>query len=374
MTRPDMADRVKLHFVQDVPTPHNNVLLKALDRVEGVDLVVWYAQLSLPQYSFGPELGRAVKEPIVYGARRPSWRLLGTALRSWRDKWLVVGWINPTTRILVPLFWLLRRPYNVWFDLPRGGGSAPRRFVRNLYYAMVRSSRARVFAVGKEAVRYFRERGFAENRVFNLPIFVSVDGSPDEYRSRREAIRRTYHVGEDDLFVVTGSRLIPEKGFDLLIRAIDSCSSHVRSRTKLLLIGRGPEETALRDQARRCGLAESIYFSDWMEHDDFMQHLGAADVVVHPARLDAYGGITLSAMVAGMPLIASRGAGAAVDRVEHAQNGWLYDAEDTAALAHLLETAFSDRATLARLGQNARATAEAFAPDRGARRLASQLL
>jgi glycosyltransferase involved in cell wall biosynthesis len=207
-----------------------------------------------------------------------------------------------------------------------------------------------------------------------LPIFVSVDTTPDDVRRRREAIRRAYNVADGDLFVVTGSRLIPEKGFDLLIRAIDNLPAHVRCRTKLLLVGRGPEETALREQARRCGLADAIHFSDWMEHDEFMGHLGAADVVVHPARFDAYGGITLSAMVAGMPLIASRGAGAAADRVAHGHNGWLYDANDVTALAHWLEVAFADRATLARLGQNARATAEAFAPERGVRWLVSNLV
>ena len=59
--------KLTLHFIQDIPTPHNNVLLKALQDNSSIDLRIWYARLTHPQYSFKAELGYEVGIPTVYG-------------------------------------------------------------------------------------------------------------------------------------------------------------------------------------------------------------------------------------------------------------------------------------------------------------------
>jgi glycosyltransferase involved in cell wall biosynthesis len=366
--------RTTLHFIQDTPTPHNNVLLKALQADPCVDLKIWYAMLQHPQYSFPAALGHETGIPNVYGHRRPGWKLIGTALCNARDKYFIVGWMNPTTRLLVVLFWLLRRPYNMWFDRPNDAGSTPvRTLLRKLFYFLLKTSRANIYVVGGATLEYFKRRGFPEARLTNLPILVAVDKATDEYRSRRAEIRMRYNARGTDLFVVTGSRLIPEKGFDLLIDALACLDDKSRGRVKVLIVGKGEEKPSLARRALEKNLADAVFFEDWMGHDDFMAHLGAADVAVHPARYDAYGGITLSAMVAGVPVVGSDQAGSARDRIEHGVNGWLYQAENVQELAQWLATAVADRNALRAMGVSARLTAERYTPAAGATTLLKSL-
>lgn len=364
-----------MHFVQDIPTPHNNILLKALRRLPEIDLHIWYARLTHPQYSFPPDLASEAGEPIVYGHRRPNWQLVKLALTDKTARFFVVGWMNPTTRLLLPLFWLTGRPFNMWFDMPAERQGLPfQTLLRSVYYWLLKRSNAKVFAVGKNTLLYFKRKGFSDSRLVNLPISVGAADDLDVCRRRRAEIRKKYGVLEGDLFVVTGSRLIFEKGFDLLITGVSKVREELRCKIKVLVVGKGPEKAALSGLASELGLTDAVFMEDWMSSDDFMAHLCAADLSVHPARFDAYGGITLSAMLAGVPVLGSSGAGSAVDRLDHGVNGWLYEADDVYKLAFWLERAISDRACLVRMGEAAGRTAKMHGPEAGAGIIAEQAI
>jgi glycosyltransferase involved in cell wall biosynthesis len=263
----------------------------------------------------------------------------------------------------------------MWFDLPAEKASTKLKgFLRDLYYFFLRTSHARVFCVGKNTVQYFKKRGFSDRQLVDLPIFIDVGGRVEEYRQKRDVIRAKYRVTKEGLFIVTGSRLIHEKGFDLLIKALSFLSEEVRRQVTLLIVGKGPERPALEQQVVEQKLDGSVYFEAWMDPEDFMAHLGAADLAVHPARFDAYGGITLGAMIAGLPVVASDQAGSAVDRIEPGVNGWLYPAMDISQMAHWLNLAFQDREALKAMGLSARQTAEKYRPEAGARFVMEKLV
>ncbi len=364
---------MNLHFVQDIPTPHNNVLLRALADHREVQLHVWYARTTHPQYDFPADLAHEVVPPKVYGYRVPSIRLIAVALLSRTAKVLLVGWINPTTRLLVVLFWLSRRPYNLWVDHPRERTSGLSRFARRAVYFLIRASNARLFVVGGNALSYFRDIGFPSSRLTNLPIFIDVDSSPETYQSERDRIRAAYALGETDLFIVTGSRLERDKGFDLAVHAMSKLEARVRNKVRLLIIGRGSEGEALRQQVATSGLDGVVFFLDWLSSHDFMLHLAAADLVLHPARFDAFGGTTLNAMAAGVPVLGTHQAGSAADRIEHGVNGWLYDCNDTDQLRHWIEVALDEREFLNEMGVAARRTAQAYSAASGAELLVEKI-
>ena len=283
--------------------------------------------------------------------------------------------MNPTTRFLVPLFWMLRRPYNMWFDYPQDRTSNRlKNGARNFYYFMLRKSKAKIFAVGENTVQYFKKRGFPEEKLVNLPILVEVDNGVEYYRKNRTEIRANYKIADSDFFIVTGSRLIYEKGFDLLIDAIANLHGKIKVQVKLLIVGKGSEKQKLIQQISHNKLSGSIFFEDWMTQQDFMMHIGAADLVVHPARYDAYGGITLSAMIAGVPVIGSNQAGSAKDRIMHSVNGWLYDYNDISKLTYWIAMAVENRGMLEKMGRMARKTADRYVPSMGATRLFEQMV
>jgi glycosyltransferase involved in cell wall biosynthesis len=366
---------ITLHFIQDIPTPHNNVLLRTLAEDVTMDLRIWYGRLTHPKYSFSADLGYEVGMPIVYGHRLPSLRLIKTALLHRKDRFFIVGWMNPTMRLLILLFWLLRRPFNMWFDLPADHATHPvKKVARQLYYFLLRTSSAKIFAVGSAAMQFFKRKGFAENRLVNFPIFVSVEKPLDAYREHCKEIREKYGVSDEDLFITTGSRLIHEKGFDLLIQAIAMLDDSIKAKIKLLIVGRGPEKEALEGQVLSCRLEGQVFFEDWMDYDALMAHIGSSDLAAHPARFDAFGGTTLSAMVAGTPVLGSRQAGSASERIVHGKNGWLYHSMDVASLAHYLAVAVQEKPKLKSMGRSARQTAEKWSPALGVRLMKEHLV
>jgi glycosyltransferase involved in cell wall biosynthesis len=177
-------------------------------------------------------------------------------------------------------------------------------------------------------------------------------------------VRSRYGLTDDNFFVVTGSRLVEDKGFDLLLAAISCFGQEERRLTKLLIVGSGPEKWRLEAQARNANLTDQVRFEPWMEYADFCGCIGAADVVVHPARTDAYGGITLTAVGLGVPVIGTRQAGSAVELIEDGQSGFLYDAEDVQALAGHLQRLLHDETLRRSMAEAANAVAERWTAER----------
>lgn len=338
--------RRRLHFVQDIATPHNNALLRELVSVPQVELLVEYAQRDVPDYPLAAELVDEILPAYIYGARVPNMRVLARAVFSPRDRWLLVAWSNPTTRALIVWFWLSRRKFNCWIDVPPET-TRQRMVLRSTALFLLRKSRVQMFAVGSVGVEYLDQAGFPAERVHNLPIAVSAaaSGKPSTWRAR-------LGVPEDGVLLVTGSRLTSEKGFDVLIHALSRLQPEAQGRLVAVMVGHGPLEGELRRLARETRLSpEHIRFLNWLPADEFAELIEASDIVVHPARSDSYGGASLLARAMAKPLIASRSAGAALDIVQDGENGWLYDAEDVEGLSAILDKVATDDALRTMAGQ-----------------------
>jgi glycosyltransferase involved in cell wall biosynthesis len=337
-SRPRLHMTVTLNFVSDIATPHVNQLLKAIAARPDVTLRLWYSANARPDlYGWKVDPTHQVVQAQVFGTQLPSVRLLAHALRHRDEPFLVCGWSNPTTRLLVPLLAATRAGFGFFTDEPNDAvtrGSV-RRWGRARFLGLLRQ-RAVVFAVGKKAASYFVDKGFSPARVINLPLPVPVPAQIEALRARRPEFRAKLGAAAEDFLIVTGSRLVREKGFDLLLDALARFPVAERAKIRTLIVGSGSEEMNLKQQAEHLGLGDRVRFEPWMDFDDYCGYMSAADVVVHPARFDAYGGITLTAVALGVPVVGSRGAGAALDLIQHGGTGFLYDAEDVEGLvAHL---------------------------------------
>lgn len=97
--------------------------------------------------------------------------------------------------------------------------------------------------------------------------------------------------------VLAIGRLVPYKGFDILVRAM----RHVDGT--LVLIGSGPERSSLEKLARSEGVADKISICGRI--DDLRPYFAAASVFALPSltRAEAFGVVQLEAMAAGIPVI-----------------------------------------------------------------------
>jgi glycosyltransferase involved in cell wall biosynthesis len=173
----------------------------------------------------------------------------------------------------------------------------------------------------------------------SLPVPCTVVPNPyadDVFRLPDERTPR------DKQLVFIG-RLIPEKGVDVLLRAIQLLAVNGR-RLHLEVVGTGPEEAALRRLAHELGIASQVSFPGRRTGHELATLLAAHRVIVVPSVWDEpFGMVCLEAMACGcVPVVARSGglpeavgaAGAVVARA------------DPAALAEALDRLIDDEPRL----------------------------
>ena len=101
---------------------------------------------------------------------------------------------------------------------------------------------------------------------------------------------------------MTVGRLVPYKGFDLILQAI-SQSTELRRDAELVVIGDGPSRAALEAQASELGLSSIVTFPGWVEHAKLQEHLRDAQVFTFPSLREFGGGVVVEAMACGLPPI-----------------------------------------------------------------------
>ena len=363
----NISKKIVINLIQDIATPHNNVLIKQFLGRDNVEIKLWYAvSKNEGLYQWSQDITHEHLSAIIYG-QKLNLSFLYYCLTHSQERFVIVGWMNINTCLLHLLFFFLRRSFNHWTDLPsptEEGRTLKQKILRRVAYLFLRYSYCKIFGVGKMTLNCFRIWGFPEHRLVNLPIFVNVDEDLTLYRSRRFELHQQFNVPEHGFLLSAGSRLIYEKGFDLLIEATKKLAHELRRKIKLVIVGSGEELPALKQQVKSLQLDTQVQFHNWMNILDFKLLIANSDIFFHPARFDSYGGTTL-AMALEVAVIGSTGAGAAVDRIEHGINGFLYEPNDTKTLVEHIEKLLNDEYLRKRIASAGRITALNWHPARG---------
>ncbi len=124
---------------------------------------------------------------------------------------------------------------------------------------------------------------------------------------------------------------------DLFLDAWGRLHQDIKAANTVLIIGSGPEEEALRRQASQLGLP-NVVFVGFVTPAELPAYYGLADVFVFPSLVDVWGLVVNEALACGLPVLASRYAGATQELVEPYDGiGEVIDPKDTAAFAKVLE-------------------------------------
>lgn len=127
--------------------------------------------------------------------------------------------------------------------------------------------------------------------------------------------------------VVAVGRLVPEKGFDVLVRA---CA---KARLPLVIVGDGDGRGALEALAREAG--GSVTFAGSVAPPALAAHYAAARLVAVPSRREGFGLVAAEAAAAGRAVVASA-VGGLPDIVRDGVTGSLVAPGDVDALAAAL--------------------------------------
>jgi glycosyltransferase involved in cell wall biosynthesis len=130
--------------------------------------------------------------------------------------------------------------------------------------------------------------------------------TPYERAAARAMLRLEDHAAVALFVGALGDR---RKGFDALFDAWTALSSDGSWSPTLLVAGRGRELPAWTARAARAGLGSRIQFLGFRH--DVPSLLAAADLLIHPARYEAYGLSVHEAICRGVPVIVNASAGVA---------------------------------------------------------------
>lgn len=150
--------------------------------------------------------------------------------------------------------------------------------------------------------------------------------------------------------VLAIGRLIEQKDHATLLRAFVDVPD-----AWLAILGWGPLEESTKALAAQLGIADRVLVPGRVEPRDWLRR---ADVFAHTSRWEGFGIVLLEAMLAGLPVVATR-VSAIPEIVVEGKTGLLAEAGDAAGLAGHLRQLLGDEALRRRLGDAGRARAQA---------------
>jgi glycosyltransferase involved in cell wall biosynthesis len=152
---------------------------------------------------------------------------------------------------------------------------------------------------------------------------------------------------------VTVGRLVPWKHIDGIIRAVEGFGN-----TGLVVIGDGPERSALEVLVKKLGMTERVYFAGERGKKETLSTMAASDLFVLNSTYEGLPHVVLEAMSLGLPVVATA-AGGTPEILRNGHNGILVELKGDkldAVLKHLIE----DKTLRMSLASNARLTVKEF--------------
>jgi len=150
--------------------------------------------------------------------------------------------------------------------------------------------------------------------------------------------------------IIAMGRLVPQKGFDLLLRAFAGIAGR-HPAWFIKVLGKGPLKDQLEAQAVSLGLENRVSFVGAVS--DPFPILRAADLFVFSSRFEGFGNALTEAMACGLPAISFDCPAGPADIIRHGVDGVLVPREDVAGLASAMDHVMSDAAERERLALHA---------------------
>ena len=156
-------------------------------------------------------------------------------------------------------------------------------------------------------------------------------------------------------------RLEYYKGVDVLLDAWEQVAQ-THPKARLVLLGAGTAEAALRARLKKSGHRASVEFEGFVSEEEKVLWLQRAEVLVQPSHKEGWGLTVLEANACGTPVVATRVPGLQ-DSVRHEETGLLVERSSPSALAESVTRILDDSALRDRLSVGAIEWANRFSWD-----------
>ena len=146
--------------------------------------------------------------------------------------------------------------------------------------------------------------GFPKSKSTVIEDFV--DTTTIRASAKSELELKTHHKSATPVIFFTSGRMIPEKGFDLVIKAFSQLKN--KESFKLIMSGGGPEHERLAQLTKDLQLEKFISLPGWVEKQQLNEFFRTSHVFIFPKWWIEYGSAILTeAMAFGLPSIIPAG-------------------------------------------------------------------
>lgn len=153
--------------------------------------------------------------------------------------------------------------------------------------------------------------------------------------NEKRDLRKKLGIDAEKMVISVG-RLIPGKGFDVLLKAWNE----INDGYELYIIGGTPSEeyTNLIEEQKK----NSVHFVEFMNSKELKKYYLAADLFVLPTRSDVWGLVINEAMACALPVITTDKCIAGIELVDDKENGFIVECDNTSELACYIKNILED--------------------------------
>ncbi len=214
---------------------------------------------------------------------------------------------------------------------------------------IVRNRAASIIAPSYSIKEYLLNYGVNEEKIHWIPSGVDIEAfSPNPSSMLREKLG----LG-DEKIILSIARLHPLKGLHSLVQAYGTVARNF-PETRLVILGKGPQEKELRDMAKQLNIEKKVSFlTEHVPHENISRLYNGADIFAFPSIVEPFGMVNLEAMACGVPTVASN-TGGMRDMVLQGRTGFLFTPGDVKGIEIALMAMLGDERKTKEMGTESR--------------------
>jgi len=257
-------------------------------------------------------------------------------IQSWKaDALLIFGWHHRSHFAAMRFFKntipLLFRGDSTLLDEKMGLRRIVRRVILTLLYRYVDYA----LYVGSANKEYYLKHGLSEKQLVYAPHAIDNErfhGS--SYENQAVSWRLEHNISPSDFVILYAGKFEPRKNLLLLISAFKKFSAKYGKRTKLLLVGNGPEEEKLKKDAD--GHAD-ILFLPFQNQASMPMILRIGDLFCLPSKSETWGLVVNESLACGRPVLVSDKVGCGPDLIGDERVGAIFSCHSEEELVEKME-------------------------------------
>ena len=172
---------------------------------------------------------------------------------------------------------------------------------RLLQYTL--TSADKVIAVSHALKEAIATLGIPEEKIFVVPNGVD----PQKMRPiPKQEARRTLSLPKDKRILLSVGNLTPNKGFDLVIKALKVLLEECREKNLyLVIVGEGPHRAVLQKLVALMNLQDHVFLAGLKPHNDLYLWYSAADLFCLASAQEGWPNVVLESISCETPVVAT---------------------------------------------------------------------